>query len=563
LAAACSDDKKSSGAASGSGSPASSSEAPKPDGCFSSTGKVCATSKLAGKPAKMTVTYDIDPAANWSDNTPITYADFQCMADAALDTPGSIQSTGYDRMVSVEKGTSDKQVVVSFDQPYAPYKNMFGQGMFQKAAVANCQDISADFQDNLGPSGRPWKLDSFTKDQEVLVPNDTYWSEKPQSKKVVFNPVDAGDTEVTDLKTGGHDFIFPQPYAGYDAAIQDPNVDSVPGSGLQYEDLYFQQKTGPFADATFRKAFMKSIDKQAVFDQIYKAIFPQGTPLNCMYWVPKVGTWCSGEAWGNTFDQAGADKLLTDAGWTKNGDGLWAKDGNAPTLRWLTNGNTRRSDMQDFLIPKLKTAGFNVVKDNCDSACVFQKRIPALDYEITMYISQVTPDPSVTNIASCEQVPSDANGNKGQNTVGWCNEAATKLMHDSDAELDDTKRVDLIHQIDKLATDDAIGLPLFQFPNIAAWRTDRLSGPVSDDTANYRAFANQLFRWKTNSADGIIKFGSEQWPDCLNPITDCSQSSWAVWMGAWNVLPNAFDTTADGKYVKSPLLVSEPKVAVL
>jgi hypothetical protein len=61
----------------------------------------------------------------------------------------------------------------------------------------------------------------------------------------------------------------------------------------------------------------------------------------------------------------------------------------------------------------------------------------------------------------------------------------------------------------------------------------------------------------------VIKIGSEQWPDCLNPVTDCASSSWALWMGAFNVLPNAFDTTPDGKYIPSPILAGEPKVAVL
>ena len=503
IAAACSSDKKpAAGGSSGSSSSSSSSGAPAPQGCFTSTGKVCKGSPLDGKPVKFTVTYEINPKAKWDDGVAITVADFQCTADAGLDTPGSIvNGYGYDHLISVEKGSSDTEVVAGFDQVFAPYKNIFAP-IIKRGAVQNCQDVSQDFQDTYGFSGRPWKLDSFSKDQEVLVPNDNYWDEKPQAKKVVMNPVDAGDTEVTDLKTGGHDFIFPQPYAGFDASIKDPNVQTVPGAGLQYEDLFFQKKSGPLADPVFRKALLKSIDRDGLFNQIYKPIFPAGTPLNCMFWVPGIGPWCDGSAWKSTFDPSGAEKLLTDAGWKKNGDGLWAKDGNAPTLRWLTNGNTRRKDTQDFLIPKLKAAGFNVVADNCDSACTFQKRIPALDYDITMYISQVTPDPTVTFIAACEQVPSDANDNKGQNQSGWCNQDATKLMHDSDAELDETKRADEIHQIDKLAADDAIGLPLFQFPNISAWRTDHLTGPISDDTANYRAFANQLFRWKTNSSDG-------------------------------------------------------------
>ena len=60
--------------------------------------------------------------------------------------------------------------------------------------------------------------------------------------------------------------------------------------------------------------------------------------------------------------------------------------------------------------------------------------------------------------------------------------------HDqSDQEVDETARADLIHQIGQALVDDAVVLPLFQFPNIAAWRTDQLSGPIDADAANYRS----------------------------------------------------------------------------
>ena len=69
-------------------------------------------------------------------------------------------------------------------------------------------------------------------------------------------------------------------------------------------------------------------------------------------------------------------------------------------------------------------------------------------------------------------------------------------MHDSDAELDQNKRVDEIHQIGKLMADDYVMVPLFQFPNLAAWRTDRLDGPIDANVSNYlSAFAN-LYDWK-------------------------------------------------------------------
>ena len=77
---------------------------------------------------------------------------------------------------------------------------------------------------------------------------------------------------------------------------------------------------------------------------------------------------------------------------------------------------------------------------------------------------------------ACDFIPTPENPS-GQNTSGWCNEDATKVMHASDAELDETKRVDEIHQIGKFMADDYVMVPLIQFPTLIAWRTDRVDGP--------------------------------------------------------------------------------------
>jgi len=63
-------------------------------------------------------------------------------------------------------------------------------------------------------------------------------------------------------------------------------------------------------------------------------------------------------------------------------------------------------------------------------------------------------------------------------------------MNEADQTLDEGARADLVHQIAGFLAEDSVMLPLFQFPNIAAWRTDTLSGPIAQDAGNYQAFQN-------------------------------------------------------------------------
>ncbi|MFM9137632.1 MAG: ABC transporter substrate-binding protein, partial [Actinomycetota bacterium] len=511
----------------------------------------------------MKVTYDIAEAAVWDDGSPITVADFKATWDASLNTPGSISTSGYDQVTSIEAGTSDKQVVVTFKSVYAPWKGLFGS-LLKAAAVENSADVSGDFADMIPFSGRAMKLQSWSPEQSVFVPNENYWGDdKAATDKVVMVPKADSDTEIASIKAGEVDFIYPQYYGGIEEAVAQDNISSSVQFGGDYEAFYFNQKCGPFADDTFREAFSKSIDRDAVFQQIYIPIAASATLLQCGPIVP--GEYCNGDEFANSYDPEGAAKLLEDAGWEKNAEGFWAKDGaEAPKIRWIINtGNTRRENTQAFLIPLLQAAGFNVVADNCDAACYFQQRLPALDYDMAMYISTAPPDPAyLTSSFTCDLIPTEANGNVGQNTQGWCNPEASDLLHASDVEVDPAVRAANIKQVLQLMAQDHVLLPLFQFPKSGFWRTDKVGGPVDAELNNYTAFIN-FHQWTDTDGDGQVVIAAEQWPECLNPITECANSSWMVWTTAFPLMPGAYATTNDGRYVVTNLLAGEATVEVL
>jgi len=180
-----------------------------------------------------------------------------------------------------------------------------------------------------------------------------------------------------------------------------------------------------------------------------------------------------------------------------------------------------------------------------------------------MYISTAPPDPAyLTSSFVCDQIPTDANGNVGQNTQGWCNAEASDLLHNADVEVDGAKRAEDIKAALKLMAKDSVLLPLFQFPKAGFWRTDKVGGPVDAELNNYQAF-NNFNQWTDVDGNGQIVIGAEQWPECLNPITECANSSWMVWTTAFPVSPGAYATTNDGKYVVTNLLTGEPVVTVL
>ncbi len=511
----------------------------------------------------MTVTYDIAPEAVWDDGSQITFADFAATWSASLNTPGAIATAGYDQITSVEAGTSDKQVVATFKSVYAPYKTLFFP-LLKAAAVSNTSDVSTDFADFLGYSARPYKMKSWSPEQVVYEPNENYWgTDKAVTPKIVMVPKADSDTEIASIKAGEVDFIYPQYYGGITEAVAQDDITSKVTFGGDYEAFYFNQKCGPFADPIFRAAFSMSIDREALFQQIYIPISDQATLLQCGPIVP--GPYCAGDEFAGSYDPTGAETLLTDNGWAKGGDGYWAKGGeSAPAIRWIINtGNTRRENTQAYLIPLLQAAGFNVASDNCDAACYFQQRLPALDYDMAMYISTAPPDPGyLTSGFVCDQIPTTANNNVGQGQQGWCNTEASDLLHAADAEVDTAVRAENIKSVLRLMASDHVLLPLFQFPKSGFWRTDKVGGPVDGELNNYTAFRN-FDQWVDVDGDGQIVIGAEQWPECLDPFTECANSSWMVWTTAFVVSPGVWATTNDGEYVLTNLVTGEPVVTVL
>jgi peptide/nickel transport system substrate-binding protein len=193
----------------------------------------------------MTLTVDLAEEAVWEDGSPITAADLQCTWRAHLNTPGSIETTGWDRIVAVDEGASPKQAVIEFSSVYGPYKDLFNK-IIKAAAVENCDDVSGDFGTSLPISGRPVMLESWGEDRSTIVANPNYWGyDTMVSDSVVMVAQSDQRSEAAALAGGQVDFIYPQFTEAIGAALQPDGVEAATAAGGDYEALYFQQNEGP------------------------------------------------------------------------------------------------------------------------------------------------------------------------------------------------------------------------------------------------------------------------------------------------------------------------------
>ena len=120
-------------------------------------------------------------------------------------------------------------------------------------------------------------------------------------------------------------------------------------------------------------------------------------------------------------------------------------------------------------------------------------------------------------------------------------------------------RIDEIHQIGALIAKDAVMVPLFQFPNLVAWRRDKLDGPVDQDAANFQAFQN-WGEWRPTSGTQITigpSSGRVHEPD------HGVRLALRGWCGPRRnkVLNNVWDITSTGQYVPTSLVAGEPSTS--
>jgi ABC-type transport system substrate-binding protein len=190
-----------------------------------------------------------------------------------------------------------------------------------------------------------------------------------------------------------------------------------------------------------------------------------------------------------TYNPEKAKQILESDGYdcsevpcTKGGAKLVVDYSTVPT-------NEVRVQIQKILKERARPAGFDIQIKNFDRDSPLGVRADLGRFAIAHYSIPVGPDPSITWALACENIP--RKGGSGSNWNRWCDRRATDLMHRSDQEPDPERRLQLMDQIYSIEAHDSLSLPLYVLPFMAAWRTDRIAGPIGDFTGSpYGLFFN-------------------------------------------------------------------------
>lgn len=312
------------------------------------------------------VTFKVNKDATFNDGTPIDWKAFEntWRFNNGKDEDVQVNATdGFERITSVEKGATDKDVVVTFDGPYPWWQGLFNQLLHP--AIDSPEKFDKAYLGKLNPQygAGPFKVDNvdFKGGTLSLVPNEKWWGDKPKMKKVSFRVMESQAT-INAFQAGEIDA----------AGVADKNSLTIAGemgddidirAALRPANVIFtlNSKAPQLKDEDVRHAVFSAIDRDQLAEIRYNGLgYEEEMPGSLTLYSTQEG-YKDNIKDVIKFDPEESKKLLEDAGYQQGDDGIYAKDGEKLSLRYILIGDDEVSKSLAAAVQKmLKDVGVDL-----------------------------------------------------------------------------------------------------------------------------------------------------------------------------------------------------------
>lgn len=336
------------------------------------------------------LTIKLNKDAAWSDGTPVTSKDVAFTFDGQLKNDKLPYHASFDQFVGSVATPDDKTVVVTFKIPAPRFafevlmlKFDTGIPIVPAHVLENEADVNA-FAGGLDMvhSG-PYNLVQWDANQKIYDLREDWWAvtagriAMPAVKRIVMVNIGGQvgqnmDIVIQRLVNNEFDAILDvRSSVAKQILDSNPAVTTHTGSESPYgyldwwpNSLWMNTQIEPFSDVRVRRAISLAINRDQIDELLYEGAkittiypFPLYPGLQKFADSPDVKA-LEEQYQPRKFDLDESAALMTEAGFTKNGDGLWEKDGT--TVPAVINGfEGIHADIVTILVEMLRTAGFD------------------------------------------------------------------------------------------------------------------------------------------------------------------------------------------------------------
>lgn len=473
----------------------------------------------------MSVTWKLRDDVVWSDGTPFTSADVKFTYEYVIEEKTTATTAGNYQVIESVETPDDHTVVVNFKNPTPGWFNVFvgPYGMILPEHILRdyIGEKARDADFNLNPIGTgPYKVDEFKPGDVVLFSiNESYREpDKPFFAQVEMKGGgDAASAARAAIQTGDVDFAWnlqveetvlnALEQGGQGMASVTPGVSlerilvnqSDPRTEVNGERSHLGTPHPWQSDLRVRQAYALAVQRDVIADQLYGR--GGNATSNLLVGVARFES--PNTSWKFDLDEAAA--LLDEAGWTLGADGTREKDGVKMEVVYQTTVNPVRQKTQEIVKDSFEKLGIKVELKAIESSVFFSSDAGNPDTAAHFYadLEMFTNNPSSpypldymvgwwgdpSNIAQKE------NNWSGDNYERWQNEEYDQLYAQALVELDEDRQAELLIQMNDIAVNDVVSIPLVQRNDVQGHAKDLENLELSPWTSNLWNLAN----WRRSS----------------------------------------------------------------
>jgi peptide/nickel transport system substrate-binding protein len=397
-----------------------------------------------------TITFTLKDNLVWADGTPLTSEDVLFTWKLVTD-PNTRTPYASDYLLVKKASTPDKNTFeVTYEETYAPAIDTWASLHILPKHLLKDEDINNTYFSRKPTGSSYYQLDKWVSGQQVSLKSNINSSQGlPQIEQLISRIIPDTSSQFLELSADNIDFMSINPiqyqrvFPAKKDMLEKINLYKELGNGYTY--LGFNLKKAPFNNINVRQAINYAIDKDEVIKGVLLGL---GEPIASPY---KPGTrWNNPNLKSYPYDPNKALKLLTKAGYKKNQEGFFEKNGKVLAFEILTNQNKQREMTAVLVQRRLREIGIDVTIRVLEWASFINQYIRTGDFNAVVLGWSLSLDPDQFNIwHSSQQGP-------GQfNFVGYENAEVDKLLEKGRKELDINKRELIYHKFSEQLLNDS------------------------------------------------------------------------------------------------------------
>lgn len=394
----------------------------------------------------MVYTFTLRPGVKFSDGTPVTGEDWQWSLYRARDYEESSYRFIAEMIDTVE--ATDSQVVIKLKAPAAPFLYDLANFNMVVGSKKHWESIGNAEYSNQPLGTGPYMLESWKRGESlVLVANPYYWDPQyPKTKRIRYNLISDDNTRLMQLQSGQVDVINDVPYSLIPMIKSNKNLNLDVFDSTQIRYLILNTTVAPFDDPAVRKAMYYALNKE----ELATLAGGFGKPVVAVV-SPTEGKWCNLDLPVTAYDPEKSKQLLKEAGYTE-------------PIKFtisVSSGSTFFEQAATLIKSEVDKAGFDCTIELQERASLSSKyRNLQHQCVLLMWIDDIQDPSEVTGWA----VDYDQ-------CKAWYTGLVDQELEDLNAaafkELDETKRIEMYHEIQQRIYDNANIIPLYS--NGFAW----------------------------------------------------------------------------------------------